>query len=83
MLLGMMDLPSRERGTCSNIFHITSCLTPPTFSVTRLFSCRDFWMMKGSGAWVSGNRGVALCGLSGSRKQKESVASVDRQLANS
>ena len=30
----------------------TSCRTPPMLRITRLFSCRDFWMMNGSGGWV-------------------------------
>ena len=48
--------------TCSNIFHSTSCLTPPTLRVTLLFSCLDFWMIKGSGALISGSRGVTEYG---------------------
>ena len=27
--------------TCSSMRHMTSCLTPPTLSITLLFSCRD------------------------------------------
>ena len=30
----------------------TSCRTPPMLRMTRLFSCRDFWIMNGSGGWV-------------------------------
>ena len=51
------SLPSLDLGTCSSMAHITSCPTPPTLRVTRLLSCRDLEMMKGSGAGCSETAG--------------------------
>lgn len=36
--------PSRVRGSRSSVRQLTSCLTPPTLSITRRFPCR-LWMM--------------------------------------
>ena len=43
---GLSDL---EDGTVSKIFHMISCLIPPTFNLTLLFMVLDLVITKGSG----------------------------------
>ena len=53
IILTFESNPNREFGICSSIFHSTSCLTPPTLSVTLLLSCRDLAIKNGSGTGCS------------------------------